>query len=482
MCTGQVATWAISMVYTLVVSRYLGPARQGELSLAMAVVGVAALVIDLGMDTLIMRTVARAPERAGAMAGMAIAMRAAISAPMAAALYLYVDLAHLSAETRTAVYLYAAAMIIGTFRGVMWAMFQGMERMSVGAIGATVSNLLDLLAALVIIRLHDGVVAFAAASIVNTLVSLALNAGWMRGAARLSFRLSMAGVREMVVGSLAFWANTVFLSIYISIDSIILGTIAGTTAVGIYAPATKLFAVALFLPAIIGQVTLPLLSRLGAEAGADYVRVGRKTLSLLVVSAIPMTVGLATFAGPLIHLLYGLKYQQSAPVLTVLSLCVPFTFLNVELSQMLAARDRQWIWTRVMAASAVINPLLNLYLIPLAAHQWHNASVGAALALLATELLMTVYGIVVMRDVAVHAGMLRDVLGSSVAGLAQYAVIWATATLWAPIGQALGLLVYAAVAIAMGTLPREDLALMRDTLTGRARRFGERARPRVDVA
>lgn len=471
---GQVVTWVLSTVYLAVVSRYLGPVRQGELTLALSLVTVLGIAISLGMDTLITRTVARTPERASTLVSATIIVRLALSIPGGIALYVYTIIAHLNAETRQVALVLAIGMVIAACGNSLVAAFQGRERMAPGVVVAVVQNALGLGVAILIAWQRAGVIYFAVANIVIDGLLLALNLYWIRHVARLTFHVPLRIIREVVIGSLAFWASSVFLTIYINVDSIMLQSLAGTQAVGLYAPATRMFAAALFLPAIIGQATLPMLSRLGIDGGTDFVRASRKTLSLLIACAVPLTVGLATFASPLIHAIFGNAYRLSVPVLVVLSLCIPFMFLNIQFNQILAARDRQRIWTIVMAVSCLLNPLANLMLVPLAKHRWHNGAEGAALALLATEIFMTAYGCWILRDVLRDHGLARVTAAALVAGGVQAAIAWLMQALWPPLGEAAGVAVYAALAIGLGVLPREDV----DLLKAMTARLAQRVLPR----
>jgi len=135
----------------------------------------------------------------------------------------------------------------------------------------------------------------------------------------------------------------------------------------------------------------------------------------------------------------------------------------------LAASDRQWRWTLALAGCCLVNPPLNLLLVPLSQHLWHNAALGAALAWLATEILEVVYGIVILRHVVGDRALGRIVIAACAAGATQAAVLWLTSALWPPVGQALGVAVYGLVAFALGALPREDVALLVETIMRKGR-------------
>jgi hypothetical protein len=148
---------------------------------------------------------------------------------------------------------------------------------------------------------------------------------------------------------------------------------------------------------------------------------------------------------------------------------------------MLAARGQQVLWTIIMAASCIINPLVNLACIPFAQQQWHNGALGAALSLLLTEILMMTYGVVLLRRIVLNRVMGRVAAVILVAMAAECGVLRLTTSLWPLIGQVVGLAVYAAVALTLDALPPEDVALLRETATKRLYR-GRRRRLNLQAA
>ena len=458
--TGQIATWLLSVIYLLLIGRYLGPVRQGKLALAGAMVGVLALGISLGMEARLTREVARAPERAGVLVAAALRIRLLLLLPALAALFLTMRLAHFDEQTRLVALILALSTAFGSLSSLLMAALQGLERMSYGVRGAVGLNVLEILLALILIAFHGGVILFALLTVPATLILLGLSVTWFRRHVRIARHLPPGEIRAMLIESLPFWAGGIFLSFYIQIDSVILGALAGAAAVGIYAPATRMLSVAFFLPGIVGAVTQPLLSRLGLTAGTDFRHVARKSLALLLLGAVPLTIGLCSFSGPLILGIFGPAYRPSIPVLTVLGLCVIPSFLSMQAAGTLAAANRQWVWTAVMAACCVLNPLLNLAIIPRAVATWHNGALGAAYALLATELLMGAIALIVLRPILRDRAFLRLVLQVALAGGGQALVIRLGTSLPAPLAQALGLAFYLGLVLRLGALPPDERTLI----------------------
>jgi O-antigen/teichoic acid export membrane protein len=474
MVASQAITWTVSIGHLMLVSRYLGPLRLGEFVLASSITTVLGLLLGLGMDTYIIRAIAREPERGNVIVTSALVVRGSLAMLIPLSVYVYANLAHLNAETRTAAYILGVATVMMQFSGILIATFQGHERMSFGAMGNILFNSAQLGLTVLVIVLNTGMIAFAVNNALLTLIILCMNVYWARSFVRLTRDITVVDIREVITGSFAFCASNLFQTFYASIDSVLLGLLAGNRPVAFYGAATRLAGIPMVLPQILGQITLPMLSRLGIDPGRDFERASRKTLALLITASVPLVIGLATMAGAGITLIFGSRFSSAIPVLVVLSLCVPFTFIDMQFYQVLAAHNQEARWSIIMGLSCVANPIINLILIPLTVQHWHNGAIGAGLALLATEALMTVYGAIILRRVVIHPLVGRALLGALIGGAVQASlvlVVGAQSLLILVATEALAVGLYALIVIALGALPRQDVIYLWDT----ARRRPERA-------
>lgn len=460
MAIGQMITWIVSIGHLVLVSRYLGPLRLGEFVLASSFTTMLGLVLGLGMDTYITRAIARTPERGNVIVSAALAARGTLACLVPLAIYLYSQIAHLNPETIAAAYILGLGMVMQQFSGVMVAAFQGHERMSLGTIGNVTFNVAQLGLTGLAIVLHGSIINFAVNNAVLTLVVLLLNLNWARKIVQPTRQITVRDVTEVVRGSFAFCAGNLFQTLYASIDSVILGFIAGNRPVAFYGSANRLLTIPMVFPYLLGSATLPMLSRLGLDPKVDFERTARKTLSLLITCSVPLAIGMASMAGPGISIIFGPAFSEAVPVLTILSLTVPLTFLDMQFYQILAAQNREIQWTRIMGVSCAVNPLVNVALIPLSIHQWHNGAIGAALSLLVTEGIMTIYGASVLRRVVLHPLIGHAVLASLAAGAVQALILKFTGPqplLLLFVAEGLAAAAYLVLVVAFGALPRQDV-------------------------
>ena len=131
--------------------------------------------------------------------------------------------------------------------------------------------------------------------------------------------------------------------------------------------------------------------------------------------------------------------------------------INVVLGSVLIAKDKQRKWSYMAVCAAVFNPLMNLWMIPLAQNAWQNGGIGAAVATLLTELLMMAGALTLMP-----AGVFttRNIVTAARAGLCAGAMIavimgvgFENVFLIVPVGA----VVYGLLALAVRVLPPPDI-------------------------
>ncbi len=149
-------------------------------------------------------------------------------------------------------------------------------------------------------------------------------------------------------------------------------------------------------------------------------------------------------AGPLIRLLYGPAFDPAVPPFVLLAFTLVPMALNMIVYQILAASNRQAIWTGALAVASVVNPALNFVLIRYFQARLHNGAIGAALSLLLTEILIAALAIVLVwpflewravrrvrraflatlgMAVVVHVGARFGLLADTLAGVVSFAVL-----------------------------------------------------------
>jgi O-antigen/teichoic acid export membrane protein len=136
------------------------------------------------------------------------------------------------------------------------------------------------------------------------------------------------------------------------------------------------------------------------------------------------------------------------------------------INQVLIASNRQVVWTKVMVAGAIVNPLINLFLIRYFQEHQHNGAIGAAMSLSLTEYGMALVGLILLAEMLDAGSVLRLTrAGLATAGMAL--VVWSLNEFGLAAEIAAGSVTFAVLALVLRVLNREELTMLRG-IAGRA--------------
>lgn len=176
--------------------------------------------------------------------------------------------------------------------------------------------------------------------------------------------------------------NAIAVTIYVNSDTTILGFFKGDEAVGIYGIAAKLYTVIKqVLNAVIGGIALPRFSAyLGQKKLYEFNSLLKKVLEAQIVLLFPCIVGLFMLSREIIMLVAGEGYILGSTALRILSLALGFAvFACFYCNCILLPNRKEKICLSASIISAVVNIVLNFFLIPLLSYD------GAALTTLIAE-------------------------------------------------------------------------------------------------
>lgn len=121
-----------------------------------------------------------------------------------------------------------------------------------------------------------------------------------------------------------FFGSVIVLQLHARIEQLLLATLAGSGELGLYAGAHKFLEQLVLLPAILTGVLLPVLSRRAREVTAQ--RLQEAYFAVFIVS-LALAVIFALAARPIVLLVLGSEFAPAGEVLAVLALGIPGLFL-----------------------------------------------------------------------------------------------------------------------------------------------------------
>ena len=458
----QLITWTMTLAWTLVVPRALGAENLGTLMAAWSITGILGVLLGLGTRNYLVREAVVRPDSASGLIGTALVLRVALSPLILGAAFAYGQVVGWDSDAKTVLYLAAAATIFVQIAEPLQAGFQAIERMEYLAYSDIISKSGQGLAGIIVVLLGFRTIGITACWAAMTGLVVLLNFYWLHGRLRIDARTSVRRMAAVARASVPYWAFGLFFMVYLWIDFVMLSLMTTNEVVGWYAVPTRLFQTLMFLPVAVATAWLPHFVR-GFEQGDEKLRdAARQPVELVLLLSLPIAALTTASAGPVIHFLYGPDYAHSVPVLAILGLCIPAMYMNIMLGQVLIAMQRQTIWTGVMAVTTVVNPLLNLALIPMTQHRYGNGAIGAAISLLLTEIVVVAAGFWLIGRRVFDGGSARRAALGAVAAAAAGGAAYALGGVigWFP-SLIVGLLAFAGVSAVLRVFTPGEVDLMR---------------------
>ncbi len=381
----QVFRMVSGLAVNVMVMRGLGVERFGVYGYVMTLVGLASFGSSMGMDRLIKREMARDESRAGHYVATGLAASGLLSLTTGAAILAWAWLVDGRGIVVLASALAAVALGLQSLALVPVSAFHAIRRMGLGVRGNLFGRIVLVVATAVFLWQRFGVLAVFSAQILDAFITLAIV--WFvytRTIGTATLSTGTKDVRELIRTSLPFGMNALFVSIYLSVDVLLLGQVKGDKDVGVYRGAVMLLSL---FPVVADTLSTGIYPRMARHLGrADLAGQELRFASrILLAVSVPAAVGGMLTAEPLMVFLGGAEFAASAMPFVVMAPLLPLRFLNNGYGMTLSALDRQQDRTNGAILAAVVNVGANLWAIPA------YGVMGAAVTTLVTEVVLAIF-------------------------------------------------------------------------------------------
>lgn len=362
-------------------ARVLGDRSFGEFSFALAVASIFEMVVDLGLNTLTVRNVARDKSLAGLYLPNILSWKLALSAAAMGLLVLSVNLLHQTDVARRAAYILGGAIVLRSYKATSHAFFQAYERFDLILLTTYVERVSVLVFGIGVLLFTRSLTAFAAVFALVRVPDL-LFAYWLlhREITPIRVGFEPGVVRRLQVSAVPFGTYTLVAAAYSYTGTIILSVMRASEQVGWYSAGYKIYEGLTIFPFLLCAVLLPRLSRLFISDRVGHAALTLRVLRLLILGALPVLVSVSILAPQLVALLYGRSYLPAVPALRILLGAAALMFVNWVLNTALISADREGMVLKVAAMGLIVMVLANLIMVS------HFGMIGAAYAVGVSEL------------------------------------------------------------------------------------------------
>jgi O-antigen/teichoic acid export membrane protein len=452
----------IDFAFAMLSLRLLGPEGAGRFGYAVNLALFFGIVTDFGLGVLATREVAKDRTQANRYLTNTALVRVGLSGVALLPLLAVVSVnTSLTPDTVAVIALLWASLVPSGIAASLSYLFNAYERFEFPATVTVLIKVSSTFLAAVVLLLGGGIVGLATVSVLANLTSLAILFLLVRRQLfKPRWEPDLALVRSMMSDAYPLMINNLLATIFFRIDVQILQPLKGDEVVGYYNAAYKWIDGLNIIPASLTLALFPLLSRYGTTAKESMLRAYQGSLRLLILVALPLSVGMWLAAEELMLILGGGAYlPHSMVALRILVWFLPFSFINSVTQYVLIALNQQRFLTVAFIIGVTFNVCANLLLIPAYGY------VAAAVVTVASEVVLLAPFYYAVRKYLAPIPW-AGLAWRPVAAAAAMAIVGlALARVMNPLAAAgIGGGVYVAVLLALRTFSEEDLALAKRLL------------------
>lgn len=457
----QIVTTVLGLIYLAYLMRNLGPEGWGIISYALSLTAILSVLLDLGLNTLITREIARDRSVTQKYVGNILIIKLLLSVSLFVITFIAMNFTGYSEEVATVIELILLSIIFTSLSQFCYNILQANEIMEYQAIGSMMNSLLMLAGVLFAIHSNFNVVGFAAIYTGANLVVLIYS---------IIVCIIKAGIPHPEI-DLSFWKQTLregfpfglsgfFGTIYYYIDSVMLYPMQGEAAVGWYNTAYRLFMYVLFIPQILSTTLFPVMSRLSSSSKSSVKLAYEKFFKYMAMLGIPLGFGTTLLAGKIIYALFGSGYGNSIIALQILIWSAVFIFLSNPFGCLFNSLNMQRIGMKIAFICSMFNIISNLIMIPLLSY------IGASITTVLTELLsfLLYYYIGSRTEYGLSKQMAIDIFKIIIASSAMGCVAIFMYNLNLFILIVLSVLVYFIALLLLQGIDSNDIAMLREVI------------------
>ncbi len=355
----------VSIFLVVYTARVLGPSVYGKYATAVAFTGLFSIFYDFGFNSLIVREVTRNIKKIDIYFSNFIVLKFLLCFLGYGLIIFSAHLIRYPSKTIHILYFVALSMISVSTMVTIEAFFQGVEKMEYASYTSLFERCLTVVAGIVVLKLGYGLFGLVRVILFCSVLSLVFSViVYVKKIALIHLIFDWTFSRKLLKMAIPFALVFVSYIILTKIDVVMLSTMQGEKAVGIYVVSQKIIQILQYIPGAILGALFPLMSRLFIDSRDSLILIYKKAIKYMFYFALPMASVISLFANKIILFLYGGDYLTSAIVLQILIWACVFIFINTVFVTMLNAINKTHIASYIGGITILLNIGLNTLLIP----------------------------------------------------------------------------------------------------------------------
>ncbi len=337
-----------TFVFLVYFARYFGKDFVGKYGFSMSVGGFLAVLINLGLNALMVREVSKDKTKDAIYAGNLLVTQAVLAAFIWFLIGWMALVLPMNGDTKIILVLIGTYQVFCKLSVHFDAEFRAHEEMQYSAVLETSHKVLILILGLGSIYLWKNPIRALAVYPISGVARFIL--GWVLSASRYGrphFGVDVPFIKEAVVKSMPFFFITLLLQFYDRLGIVLLTLLQGESASGVYLPADRLLVSAGVGLSMLGTSIFPAMSRLSHQFGRELYKLYERSMRLTVTLTLPVAALLFLVSQPIMVSLFGTGFSESVSVFKILSWGLILAGVNVMMNSLIIVKNHEKVWVKM---------------------------------------------------------------------------------------------------------------------------------------
>lgn len=372
-------------LYTLHLSRVLGAEGFGKIGFASSIMSFLVIFVSIGMDSYGTRQIAQNPNDQSKIVNQIFSLRLALSFLIYLLFLVVINFTNLNQEAKWVTIVYCISLF-GQALNLNWV-FLAIQKMRPIAIRQVLLNLITMIGIFSLINnKQDTILASFLISSSALLSLLAVVLYYHFKLDKLKIVFDKVLFKTIIYSSFPIGLSFLITQIYNNSAMYFLGTLLSDNfyQAGIMNAAQKFLLLGLIPSSLLQQAFFPTLSNLIGDT-LKRNEVFLLYLKTCVVTGVVIAGLIFTYADKIILIQFGDQYQNSIPILQILSINIFLVFINMLYTSPLIAWNYEKVFLKSVILSCAINVTLNYLIIP------EYKSIGVSFVIIITEIITNLF-------------------------------------------------------------------------------------------
>jgi len=374
------------------IARMLGNEDYGKFIFVFSLIGMFIPFTSLGLGSITIRTIAANREHAGEFIGKILPLRICLSFISIVLIVCGINILHYPLSTKIVTYIASVIVLFQAMTATLQDGFMAFEKMEYVAVNNFISGFILTIFSVAILFWGYRLIGLTLVYSLGSMLGLGVAVGiFLKYISSINIRIDFKFWKTCILkGSPFFFPAFVYLASD-KIGLIFLSKISGNVAVGEYGAAYGLIEKLSIIPTAICSSAFPTISALFKESREETGKLFKKFFLYSILIGLPLAISITVLAKPIIHIIYGNRYEGSIFILQLISWGLFLTFLYLLEGYTLGAIHQE---KRAAVASYVS---AGLYLLFFVLFVPYMSSIGLALAGVMGSFSMFIYNFFLIR-------------------------------------------------------------------------------------